>query len=194
MSSFAFQPTIDLIGVNPFQGTATFIPSAADAGTVGGVAYSAFENLSGLGEADVFTLDHAVTGTVSGDAGNDAFALANGVTVGSMDGGADSDTLTVAGGTVFVVNAADAGTADGQAFTTMENLTGDGSVDTFTFTAALTGTASGLGGNDTFAINDGGSAGTFDGGADTDSQMPSRRHHPRCPHRPPRLQTCRSPR
>ncbi len=33
VSSFAFQPTIDLIGVNPFQGTATFLPSAADAGT-----------------------------------------------------------------------------------------------------------------------------------------------------------------
>ena len=33
VTSFAFQPTIDLIGVNAFQGTATFIPSAADAGT-----------------------------------------------------------------------------------------------------------------------------------------------------------------
>ena len=33
VSSFAFQPTIDLIGVNSFRGTATFIPSAADAGT-----------------------------------------------------------------------------------------------------------------------------------------------------------------
>ena len=33
VSSFAFQPAIDLIGVNPFQGTATFLPSAADAGT-----------------------------------------------------------------------------------------------------------------------------------------------------------------
>ena len=33
VSSFAFQPAIDLIGVNPFHGTATFIPSAADAGT-----------------------------------------------------------------------------------------------------------------------------------------------------------------
>ena len=33
VSSFAFQPTIDLIEVNRFRGTATFIPSAADAGT-----------------------------------------------------------------------------------------------------------------------------------------------------------------
>ena len=33
VSSFAFQPTFDLIGVNAFRGTATFIPSAADAGT-----------------------------------------------------------------------------------------------------------------------------------------------------------------
>lgn len=33
VSSFAFQPAIDLIGVNSFQGTATFIPSAGDAGT-----------------------------------------------------------------------------------------------------------------------------------------------------------------
>ncbi|MCH8241708.1 MAG: hypothetical protein IH897_03730 [Planctomycetes bacterium] len=33
VSSFAFQPTIDLIGVNAFRGTATFIPSAADVST-----------------------------------------------------------------------------------------------------------------------------------------------------------------
>lgn len=33
VSSFAFQPAAELIGVNAFRGTATFIPSAADAGT-----------------------------------------------------------------------------------------------------------------------------------------------------------------
>ena len=33
VSSFAFQPAAELIGVNAFQGTATFLPSAADAGT-----------------------------------------------------------------------------------------------------------------------------------------------------------------
>jgi hypothetical protein len=58
---------------------------------------------------------------------------------------------------------------NGQAFSDVENLTGNDNVDNFSFTGALTGVATGLGGNDTFGVGDNGDAGFIDGGSGTDS-------------------------
>ena len=52
--------------------------------------------------------------------------------------------------------------------TRVENLTGGAAVDTFTFTAALTGTASGLGNDDIFNVNGSGTVGSIAGGGGTD--------------------------
>jgi hypothetical protein len=90
--------------------------------------------------------------------------------VASISGGAGNDTIIgdAANANTFVINAADAGTANSIAFSGVENLAGGAVGDSFTFSAALSGTASGGAGDDTFAINDGGSAGAIDGGAGND--------------------------
>ena len=135
-----------LIGPN---GGATFATAGVNDGTVGGSTYTDFANITGGTGADTFSLNHDVTGTIDGGVGND-------VIVGSGVANA------------FVVNAADSGTVNGIVFVNAENLTGGASGDVFTITASLTGTASGAGGSDEFHINDGGSVGSINGGADSD--------------------------
>ena len=197
-----------LIGPN---GGATFATSGINDGTVAGVTYTDFANITGGTGADTFNLNHDVTGTVNGGGGgdtinvdealsgnvaggagndtinlradvagtvdggddDDTFNLNNGVSIDTLTGGAggsDRDTLALIDVSPanqtndWVIDSVDGGTVEGQAFSEMENLTGNGENDVFTFTAALSGTASGGAEDDTFAINDGGSAGTIDGG------------------------------
>jgi hypothetical protein len=59
---------------------------------------------------------------------------------------------------------------NGQAFSDIENLTGNGNVDNFDIDAVVTGTVAGLDGNDVFDFGGAtGRAGFVDGGAGTDS-------------------------
>jgi hypothetical protein len=136
----------------------TFATTGIDDGTVAGVTYTDFANLSGGAGNDIFNLQHNVSGNVDGGADADTFNLSAGIVIGgSISGGAggtDDDELIAVGGAgpnVWTVTAADAGTLNGQAFSDVENLTGNDNVDNFTFTGALTGTAAGLGGNDIIA-------------------------------------------
>ncbi|MCP5013395.1 MAG: hypothetical protein GY942_25755, partial [Aestuariibacter sp.] len=161
---------------------ATFATSDVNDGTVAGFTYTDFANLTGGTGADTFDLDHDVTGAVNGgdegdtfninislnadlDGGNDAdtFNLTDGMTVTSLTGGggagsgADDDTLAAVGGgtgNTWTVTTGDGGNIDGQAFTEMENLTGDANVDDiFTFTTGtLTGSIAG-GGTGTDTLN-----------------------------------------
>ncbi len=98
----------------------------------------------------------------------------------NLDGGAatKNDTLIVSltGGDsadwdVNLTNAGtlDTSTSDIATFTNFSSLTGGNQVDTFTFDAVLTGTASGLDADDTFTLNDGGSANIIEGGTGTDN-------------------------
>ncbi len=160
-------------GANSLTGGAgndTFVVNAVDGGTVNGATFTGIGSLDGAGGNDSFALNAALSGTVSGGAGNDTIDLSGGGSATSYDGGADSDTLigVAAAANTFTVSAADAGDIDGTAFTGVENLTGGDTGDTFNFDAALTGTADGGAGDDTFAINNGGSVGAIDGGADND--------------------------
>ena len=59
--------------------------------------------------------------------------------------------------------AADAGAVNGTAFSAVENLVAGDLGDTFTFGGALSGTAEGGAGDDTFTLNAGGSANLIDG-------------------------------
>jgi hypothetical protein len=152
----------------------TFDTTAANSGTVAGITYTNFANLGGGGGADIFNLQHNVGGNVDGGADADTFNLANGVTIGGAimggSGGNDDDELVAVGGpNAWSVTDDDTGALNGVAFSEIENLTGNDSVDTFTMTGALTGTASGMGGNDAFNLGNGGSAAILDGGAGTDS-------------------------
>ena len=132
--------------------------------------------LSGGGGADMFNIGAALTGTVSGDAGDDTFTLQTSGSATDLDGGADTDTLQ-GRDEVVTWTLADTGSNYGgsQSFQNIETLQGGSSADTFTATAAFTGTLSGGGGTDTLQGRDaavtwvlnGADAGTYDGQAFT---------------------------
>ncbi|HEY3484145.1 MAG TPA: hypothetical protein VGK49_02120, partial [Ilumatobacteraceae bacterium] len=161
-------------GADVLQGTSgndAFTTTGFDAGAVGALTYSSFESLEGLAGLDTFTLQHAVTGTVDGGDDADTFVVGAGAVGGIIVGGAGADTLSQSSGNAaFTVTAANAGTLNAVSFSTVENLTGSPGNDVFTFNAALTGTAAGGAGDDTFALNNGGSAALIDGGAGSDTQ------------------------
>jgi hypothetical protein len=156
-------------------GGATFNVTAAHAGNATGVfAFTGIGNLTGDAGNDVFNVDAALSGNISGLGGNDSIVVGNAGSVGgTVDGGNDSDTLTVkkAAGATFNVTAANAGNATGVfAFTGIENVTGDAGADVFNIDAALSGDITALGGNDSIVVSNAGSvAGTVDGGNDSDT-------------------------
>jgi hypothetical protein len=154
------QDFVNIDVLNGLNGNDTFNMIAADFG--GDVS-------GGVGN-DTFTVDVAQSGNLSGDAGDDRFEVNTAVT-GSIDGGADTDEIVgTAGDNDWDITALNGGVLNvTTAFQDVENLTGQGGVDTFTFTAALTGTASGLGGDDNFDVGDNGGANLIDGGSGTDS-------------------------
>ncbi len=162
-------------GGDVLQGTSAndvFTTSGFDAGTVNGaLTYSAFESLEGLAGVDTFSLQHTVSGTVDGGDDADTFSVGAGAVAATILGGAGADTLSQSSGNAtFTLTGSNTGTLNAVAFSAVENLTGSPGNDFFVFNGALTGTASGVGGSDTFAINDGGSAGAIDGGDGTDTQ------------------------
>ena len=125
-----------LIGSNVAN---VWLITGADSGTLNGITFSSFENLTGGTNTDAFTLS---TGTVSG----------------LVTGGAGSDTLTGANlANTWTTTGADTGTLTGTGgFAGMEVLVGNANVDAFTFAAgAFTGTVDGVGGADTFTLNGG---------------------------------------
>jgi hypothetical protein len=168
-------------GADTLQGTTgsdTFTTAATDAGTVNGVDYSSFENLEGLAGTDTFSLNGTqVSGSVDAGDGNDTINVQAGmVVVGGIAGGANTDTLNGdVGDNTWVVNATNAGSLNGQAFTQVENLGGNTGVDTFALSAGLSGAATGGSGNDVFNLNNGGSAGSIDGEAGIDTASYSAR-------------------
>ena len=106
-------------------------------------AASTFNLLGGVGN-DIFNINAALTGNLDGEADDDTINF-NSTVSGTLTGGAggsDNDTLVGPNAAnAWVINALDAGTLNGKAFTEMENLTGNANDDTFTFGAigALTG-------------------------------------------------------
>jgi hypothetical protein len=141
-----------------------FTSSAQNAGTIVGiVGYSGFANLDGRDGIDTFTLNHAVTGTVDGSAGNDIFNLA--AVTGAVDGGLGTDTVnitgsygagsddytytaevftnagnTITGDSLTIVGATSMGTAGNRMLTSVNTLaiTGSSGAAYFTETSGLT--------------------------------------------------------
>jgi hypothetical protein len=145
----------------------TFVVNSPDAGTVNGTSFNNVENLTGGANADDFTLSAALTGTAAGAGGDDTFNLDEGADAALIAGDAGSDEIVgAATANTFVVNAEDAGTANGIDFVSVENLTGGAGGDTFQIDAVLTGTASGDGDDDIFNLGTNGGAGSIDGGED----------------------------
>lgn len=142
-----------LVGMDTLTGNTSYAITGANAGSSSAVTtWTGIENLDGTAGADTFT----VTG---------------GSLIGTADGLGGSDLLT--GDTAYTVTAANAGTsASLAAWTAIENLTGTAAGNVFVFAAAssLSGTASGLGGADTFTTQGGAiSIGSLDGGIGNDT-------------------------
>ena len=145
-----------------------FSVTGANAGSVNGTSFTSIENLTGGAAGDTFSFSGALSGTAAGAEGNDTFSLNAGGDAGLLVGNSGNDLIVgTSSANTFVVNAANAGTANGISFNTIENLTGGAAADEFTFNASISGTAAGSGGDDTFNLS-GGGAGNIDGGANGD--------------------------
>ena len=172
----------------------TWVITAQNDGTVGGVSFTDFSNLSGGNDTDDFVLSGgSTTGTINGGAGTDSLTAnnsANNWSILSADGGsvdsvfAFSSIENLVGGTgtdAFILNTGSiSGTIDGGAGN--DSLAPDDVANTWNITATDAGTVTGVGSfsnienlngrNDTddFSVVDGaGITGTIDGGGGTDT-------------------------
>jgi len=111
----------------------TWAVTGPNSGTVDGITFVKWANLTGSAGADTFTLNGGtLTGAINGAAGTDTLI---------------GDNVANA----FAVTGANSGTATGvgAGFTNVENLTGNAKDDTFTFTGGtLSGAVNGAGGTD----------------------------------------------
>jgi filamentous hemagglutinin family protein len=112
--------------------------SSQNDGTVAGVSFTDFSNLTGGSDSDDFT-------------------LSGGSVTGTIDGGAGTDSLT-ANNTLnnWNILSANGGNVDGVfAFSNIENLTGGGGTDSFLLIAgSISGTIDGGAGSDSLAADD----------------------------------------
>ena len=172
----------------------TWVITAQNDGTVGGVSFTDFSNLTGGSDTDNFVLSGgSTTGTINGGAGTDSLTAnnsANNWSILSADGGsvdsvfAFSSIENLVGGTgtdAFILNTGSiSGTIDGGAGN--DSLAPDNVANTWNITATDAGTVTGVGSfsnienlngrNDTddFSVVDGaGITGTIDGGGGTDT-------------------------
>jgi len=146
-------------GVNSFVGN----DGTAGANTTftGGNAGSAYV-LTGVNSGTIDgTSSFAGVGNLVDGSGNDSFVLSGGTLIGSIDGGAGTNTLT--GDNVvntWGITAPNTGTVTGISggFSNIQNLKGGTNTDTFTLAsgvATFNGSIAGCGGTDTLGTTDG---------------------------------------
>ncbi|MDZ7685019.1 MAG: hypothetical protein U5O39_08445 [Gammaproteobacteria bacterium] len=117
-----------------------------------GLRYTDFTSLAGGSGSDTFTIGDNVTGSVLGGAGNDTVNY-NAGTIGTLSGDGGSDELVGPNAvTTWTLDGAQSGSVGGQAFAAFELITGNGSSDTFNFSAGASYTTVD-GGNGTNAFN-----------------------------------------
>ncbi|MBI3187351.1 MAG: filamentous hemagglutinin N-terminal domain-containing protein, partial [Gammaproteobacteria bacterium] len=158
----------DGLGVDSLSrnsGTNTWNINANNSGSVGNTFFNGIENLTGGSDVDTFNFYANLSGIVSGGSGNDVFNIrAAGLAIGDIQGGSGTDTLAVllndnhdwniTADNTGTLNRNNMGTLNEIAsFSSIENLTGGGGVDTFNLGARATGTVSGGLGNDVFNID-----------------------------------------
>jgi hypothetical protein len=172
------------------SGGSAFTVTGADDGTVDGIAFFDFVDLTGTGGDDTFTFTGAGTlgGSIDGGAGSgdtlDVSAANGTVTVDvtaatvtpvsgtfsgieSIVGDGAADILT--NGAAWSVTGTNAGTVDGLEFSGFPTLTGTSGDDGFDFDGGTATTVNGGDGMDTFTFTGAAMAGTVngDGGDDT---------------------------
>ena len=145
----------------------TWTISGANAGTVGGVAFNGFSNLTGGTNNDDFTISGgtlsgaldggagpnsltgdnvATTWTITGvDAGTVTGVSGGFTNIGTLIGGTNTDSFTLSGGTL-------SGSIDG-GLTGVNSLTADNVANTWTISGADAGTVTGITGGFTNIVN-----------------------------------------
>ena len=147
--------------------------NAGQLGTVNPVSFTSVENLTGGTSGDTFNFVDGgdITGIINGNTGSDVVSFGEAgrtqaanvnigqlVSIETLIGSVADDTLTAAGGgTDFVVNAANAGTADAIVFSSFENLAGAAGDDSFTFNTggSLASAVDGGAGSNSLVLTDG---------------------------------------
>lgn len=134
--------------------------------------FDGLETLSGGSDVDDFVLNTDSTLALQGNAGDDSFAFADGVSAGSVSGGADTDTLDYSAYTTGVTVNLAAGTASNlTSFVTgIESILGGSGDDSLTGSVG-DDTLNGGAGNDTLSGGLGNDS--LIGGADTDRVVES---------------------
>ncbi|MCF6261461.1 MAG: hypothetical protein L3J98_15080, partial [Gammaproteobacteria bacterium] len=127
-------------------------------GSVGGVTFENFDNLTGNADTDEFLID--TTGSVARiDGGTGTNTLTAPDTDNTWAISATNNRLAVTNGDIYV-----------NTFTNIDTLAGGNAVDTFEFTGgSITGTAEGRGGNDFFILSQAITQGQLEGGDDNDT-------------------------
>ena len=121
-----------LVGENT---TNTWLITGNNAGSVNGINFSDFNNVTGNTSSDVFNLSGGnITGTIDGGTGNDSIQAQNLTNTWNLTG-ADAGNLT-----------------NVNAFQNIDNLLGGNAVDIFNLNGNLSGTANAGGGDDIFNI------------------------------------------
>ena len=148
--------------------------------------FSNVESLEGGSGADIFSIGTVLSVTLAGGEGADRFVFSGTGGVTSVDGGADSDTLSTTGNDAYryTVNTVSNGGSSLErgsarvrvaAFSNIENLEGGDGADTFDIQASVEGLSGGRGedififGDAGFVRDSGGSVRTLDGGEDSDT-------------------------
>ncbi len=145
------------------QGTLTFGATTID--------FANLVNLTGGDNVDTFTLNASLSGAIDARDGNDTVTLVGASAFGSMVGGNGTDTL-IGGNTVnnWTISGTDAGSLNGAAFSSVQNVTGGTGSDTFTLSAGLSGNLAGGNGVNTFVVQSAGSiGGALTGGTGVDT-------------------------
>ena len=110
--------------------------TATNAGTVNGINFSSFNNVTGNTSVDTFTLSTgSITGTIDGGTGNDTLQADNTNNIWNV--------LNPDAGNLTSVNA----------FQNIDNLLGGNAIDTFNITANISGNIDSGGGDDIFNVN-----------------------------------------
>ncbi len=151
-------------------GDNTWIVDGANRGSVAGVAFTGFRNLTGGAGVDTFTVNNggSVVNINTGDgATNSVTAVAGGAVTGTITGGIGADTIDVSGS----VNAISAGGGDDIIFvraggTVAGSVDGGAGNDTFTVRGTVTGDLLGGDGDDYFDVAGGTVSGTIIGGGE----------------------------
>ena len=155
-------------GTNPTltvtDGANTWDITGSNQGTVDGLSFTNFSNLTGGGNTDTFNLNSGSVNTINGEGGNDTFNLQGGSATTIDGGGGSNEIVGNNTATTWTVDGANKGTVAGTNFDDVQTLTGGNAADTFDLenNGSIT-TVKGGDGDDVINLKSGSSVTTVNG-------------------------------